>query len=285
MMQGVLPVRLLPRLGPVGLWLGAILCGALVLAALWLWLDPIEGTNRGSLLRRFRAPGVDGYLLGSDQLGRSVLLRAAAGIPWSIGIAAVATAIALTLGTLLGLVGAMSTGWPRAVVRNLVDTVIAFPSLVIAVVVIALVGRGFWPAALVLGLATWPIVARVVFAEAQSVLQRDYVTAAGFLGVSRVVILHAHVLPALRPTLLVMAAFTFADMLIIESALSFLGLGAPISVPTWGNMLADSRQFLANAPWMMMVPGACIAFAAVALNLLGDGVAQAARRRAREIEL
>jgi peptide/nickel transport system permease protein len=284
-MQGVLPVRLLPRLGPVGLWLGAILCGALVLAALWLWLDPIEGTNRGSLLRRFRAPGVDGYLLGSDQLGRSVLLRAAAGIPWSIGIAAVATAIALTLGTLLGLVGAMSTGWPRAVVRNLVDTVIAFPSLVIAVVVIALVGRGFWPAALVLGLATWPIVARVVFAEAQSVLQRDYVTAAGFLGVSRVAILHAHVLPALRPTLLVMAAFTFADMLIIESALSFLGLGAPISVPTWGNMLADSRQFLANAPWMMMVPGACIAFAAVALNLLGDGVAQAARRRAREIEL
>jgi len=284
-MQGVLPVRLLPRLGPVGLWLGAILCGALVLAALWLWLDPIEGTNRGSLLRRFRAPGVDGYLLGSDQLGRSVLLRAAAGIPWSIGIAAVATAIALTLGTLLGLVGAMSTGWPRAVVRNLVDTVIAFPSLVIAVVVIALVGRGFWPAALVLGLATWPIVARVVFAEAQSVLQRDYVTAAGFLGVSRVAILHAHVLPALRPTLLVMAAFTFADMLIIESALSFLGLGAPISVPTWGNMLADSRQFLANAPWMMIVPGACIAFAAVALNLLGDGVAQAARRRAREIEL
>jgi peptide/nickel transport system permease protein len=179
----------------------------------------------------------------------------------------------------------MSTGWPRAVVRNLVDTVIAFPSLVIAVVVIALVGRGFWPAALVLGLATWPIVARVVFAEAQSVLQRDYVTAAGFLGVSRVAILHAHVLPALRPTLLVMAAFTFADMLIIESALSFLGLGAPISVPTWGNMLADSRQFLANAPWMMIVPGACIAFAAVALNLLGDGVAQAARRRAREIEL
>jgi peptide/nickel transport system permease protein len=284
-MRGVLPVRLLPRLGPAGLWLGAILCGALVVAALWLWLDPIEGTNRGSLLRRFRAPGVDGYLLGSDQLGRSVLLRAAAGIPWSIGIAAVATAISLALGTLLGLVGAMSAGWPRAVVRNLVDTVIAFPSLVIAVVVIALVGRGFWPAALVLGLATWPIVARVVFAEAQSVLQRDYVTAAGFLGVSRIAILHAHVLPALRPTLLVMAAFTFADMLIIESALSFLGLGAPISVPTWGNMLADSRQFLANAPWMMIVPGACIAFAAVALNLLGDGVAQAARRRAREIEL
>ena len=285
MTQGVLPMRLLPRLGPLSLWLGVLFCGVLVVAALWLWIEPIEGANRGSLLRRFRAPGVDGYLLGSDQLGRSVLLRAASGVPWSIGIAAVATAISLGLGTLLGLVGAMSGGWPRAVVRNLVDTVIAFPSLVIAVVVIALVGRGFWPTALVLGLATWPIVARVVFAEAQSVLKRDYVTAAEFLGVSRVAILFAHVLPALRPTLLVMGAFTFADMLIIESALSFLGLGAPISVPTWGNMLADSRQFLANAPWMMLVPGACIAFAAVALNLLGDGVAQAARRRAREIEL
>jgi peptide/nickel transport system permease protein len=285
MTQRVLPLRLLPRLGPLGLWLGVLSCGALLAAALWLWIEPIEGAGRGSLLRRFRAPGVDGFLLGSDQLGRSVLLRAASGIPWSVGIAAVATAISLGLGALLGLLGAMSTGWPRAVVRNLVDTVIAFPTLVIAVVVIALVGRGFWPTALVLGLATWPIVARVVFAEAQSVLTRDYVTAARFLGVSRAGILWLHVLPALRPTLLVMGAFTFADMLIIESALSFLGLGAPIGVPTWGNMLADSRQFLANAPWLMLVPGACIAFAAVALNLLGDGVAQAARRRAREIEL
>ena len=284
-MSGALPWR--PRLapGPVSLWLGAAFCLLLAAAARWFALDPPEGAMRGSLLKRFRAPGADGFALGSDQLGRSLLLRGAAGLPWSVGIAAVATAISLGLGTLFGLLAAMHPGWPRSVIRNLVDTVIAFPSLVIAVVVIALIGRGFWPVALTLGLATWPIAARVVFAEAQSVLRRDYVTAAGFLGVSRLMILWLHVLPALRPTLLVMAAFVFADMLIIESALSFLGLGAPIGVPTWGNMLAESRQFLANAPWMMLVPGGCIAFAAVSLNLLGDGVAQAARRRAREIEL
>jgi peptide/nickel transport system permease protein len=275
----------LGRLGSVQLWIGGALCLLLAIAALWFWYDPPPGALRGSLVRRFRAPGADGYLLGTDQLGRSLLLRLGAGLPWSIGIASVATVIAMALGTAAGLLAAIVPGWPRTVVRMTVDTVIAFPGLVIAVTVIALVGRGFWPVAITLGITVWTIVARVVFAEAQGVMRRDYVTAATFLGVSKPMILVAHVIPALRPTLLVMAAFVFADMLIIESALSLLGLGAPLSAPTWGNMLSESRQFLANAPWMMIVPGSAIALAVVSLNLLGDGIAQRARRRAREIEL
>ena len=115
-------------------------------------------------------------------------------------------------------------------------------------------------------------------------MKRDYVLAARMFAVSGPRILVRHILPGLRPTLLVMLAFHFADMLIAESALSFLGLGAPLSAPTWGNMLADSRQYLINAPWMMLAPGAAIVLVVVTLNLLGDGIAKASRDRSRAVE-
>ncbi len=103
-------------------------------------------------------------------------------------------------------------------------------------------------------------------------------------GVSKWSILFVHVLPGIRPTILVMAAFLFAVMLILESALSFLGLGAPLNAPSWGNMLSDSRQYLINAPWMMFVPAGAIVSAVISLNLIGDGVAEISRKRARAVE-
>jgi len=172
----------------------------------------------------------------------------------------------------------------RNLVNRLVDVIIAFPGLVIAICLIAVVGRGFWPLAITLGILTWPFFARVVYAEALSLMKRDYVLAARMFAVSGPRILVRHILPGLRPTLLVMLAFHFADMLIAESALSFLGLGAPLSAPTWGNMLADSRQYLINAPWMMLAPGAAIVLVVVTLNLLGDGIAKASRDRSRAVE-
>jgi peptide/nickel transport system permease protein len=169
----------------------------------------------------------------------------------------------------------------RRVIQHCVDTVIAFPALIIAVTVIALVGRGFFPLAVTLGLATWPIAARVIYAEALSLMQRQYVIAAELLGVGLFRAVLVHVLPAVRPTLLVMFAFTFADMLIAESALSFLGLGVPLTATSWGNMLSESRQYLVEAPWMMLAPAGMIVLAAVAFNLIGDGLALRARQRGR----
>lgn len=264
---------------PIAIGGGLIL--VLLVLALALALSPPAEAMRGSLVARFRPPGSPGFALGTDQLGRPLLARALAGLPWSIGIASVATAISLGLGTLAGLLAAFHGGRVRRAIALAIDTVIAFPSLILAVTVIAMIGRGFWPVALTLGFATWPIAARVVQAEALGALARDYVTAARLLGVSGFAILVTHVLPAIRPTLFVMAAFLFADMLIIESALSFLGLGPPLSAPSWGNMLAESRQHLVRAPWMMLVPAALIVLAVTALNLLGDGLAAAARRRTR----
>ena len=282
---GVLPFRMrLP--GPVAWQIaaGVTILAALLVLTIVFGLDPPADATRGSLLQRFRPPGTVGQPLGTDQLGRSLLSRALAGLPWSIGIAAIATALSLGLGALVGLLGAFYGGRVRVAMSLAVDTVIAFPSLVLAVTVIAVIGRGFWPVALTLGLATWPIAARVIQAEALGVLAREYVTAAKLLGVASASVLWAHVLPALRPVMLVMAAFLFADMLIIESALSFLGLGPPLSAPSWGNMLADSRQYLVQAPWMMFVPAGCIVVAVVGLNLLGDGIAEFTRSRIHGLE-
>jgi len=278
--------HMLPRLrvwtqrmtGDWMIWSGGIVLAILALLTITLGLNPPASAQTGSLLLRFQPPAPGGYLLGTDQLGRSMLARVLAGAPWSLGIALVATTIALAIGTPIGLIAAWVPGWPRRIIRMLVDTVIAFPSLVIAVTVIALLGRGFWPLAMVLGLATWPIAARVVYAEAMGIMKRDYVRAAVLAGVSGPLVVLAHVLPALRPTLMTMFAFTFADMLIAESALSFLGLGVPLSAPSWGNMLSDSREYMINAPWMLFVPAGAIVLAVVALNLVGDGVTARVRR-------
>jgi len=259
------------------LWFGGTLAFALLaLAALAPWAqthDPMLG----DLTLRFIPPGDGTHWLGTDNLGRDLWSRAVAGLAWSLACALTATLIAASIGTTLGLLAAERDGWVRAVVRQVVDLVLAFPGIVAAICVIAVVGQGFWPLVLTLGLLSWPVFARVVYAEALGLLERDFVTAARLAGVNRLRILVGHVLPGLRTTLLVMLAFHFADMLIAESALSFLGIGAPPGDPTWGNMLAESRQFLFRAPWMLFVPAGAIVLAVVIANLLGDGIAAALR--------
>ena len=136
----------------------------------------------------------------------------------------------------------------------------------------AVIGRGFWPLSLTLGLVSWPIFARVVYAEAIGLMKRDYVLAARMFGVSRLRIVLTHILPGIRNTLLVMWAFMFADLLIAESGLSFLGLGVPLGTPSLGSMLADSREYLGQAPHMVLVPGLTIVVIVVAANLIGDAL-------------
>lgn len=266
---------------PAGLLLtvGLGLALALALAAvLSRWLVP-DDPYATELSLRLRAPGSDGYPLGSDQLGRDVLSRVLAGLPWSLGIGAVSTVVGASIGTAIGLGAGWSTGWLRTVLTRFIDLTISFPYLVLAIAIVAVVGRGFWPLALTLGLVSWPIYARVVYAETLGLRAREYVLAARLAGASSVRTLLTHVLPGLRPTLQVLCAFQFADMLVAESGLSFLGLGAPLGTPTWGNMLSDSRAYLVDAPWLMLVPAAAIVLAVVAANLIGDGLSARSHRR------
>ncbi|TVS14226.1 MAG: ABC transporter permease [Gammaproteobacteria bacterium] len=277
------PLRLRPRIRwRHGLVFGALLAfaliGASVLSVLGLLGDPMIT----DLSRRLARPGEAGFLLGSDQLGRDTLARVLAGLRWSLAVAAGATIIAAVVGVTLGLLAADRPGWIRLSINQLVDMVLSFPGLVIAIVVVAAIGHGFWALVLTLGLLSWPVFARVVYAEARSLLTRDYMLAARLAGSSRFRILAGHLLPGLAPSLSVMVAFHFADMMIAESALSFLGVGAPLGTPSLGNMLAESRQFLFIAPELMLVPATAIVLAVIAANLVGDGLASQESRLEEE---
>jgi peptide/nickel transport system permease protein len=271
--------------GSTQLNIGIVLFTTVVLALILQELFVSSAMLDGNLSKRLRWSGDGVGILGTDQLGRDLFYRVLAGFPWSLGISGVAVVLVATIGTFVGLIGAWYTGITRTIVLLGVSAIIAMPFLVLALVVIALIGRGFWPLSLTMGCIAWPAISRVIYAESRGLLTREYVLAARLFGVSQWSILFGHVLPGLRPTILVMAAFYFATLLIIESALSFLGLGAPLNAPSWGNMLSDSRQYLVNAPWMMFVPAGAICMSVISLNLIGDGVAELSRRRARAVEV
>lgn len=243
--------------------------------------DPMQG----DLMARFTPPGNKGYILGSDHLGRDLWSRAVDGLQWSMACALTANIINLCIGSTLGLLAAEKEGWVRTIARQITDTFQSFPFLVVAIVVVVVVGHGFVPLVITLGCVAWTVFMRVVYAEASSLFQRDYVKAARIAGVSRWRIMFEHVLPGVRASLFVVFAFHFAGLLIAESALSFLGIGAPLGVPTWGNLLAESRQYLLRAPWMLMVPSGAIIIAVITMNLVGDGIAGLARKRGRSIDV
>jgi ABC-type dipeptide/oligopeptide/nickel transport system permease subunit len=254
---------------------GAAALSLVILGALAVGQLSQGDPSNGYLAERFLALGTSGHLLGTDQLGRDLLARALAGLGWSLGCAVAATAISGIIGTALGLIAAQFEGWPRSIVLQAVNMILAFPMLILAISVIAIAGQGFWPLVLTLGLIGWPLFTRITYAETRSLLARDYVRAARLMGARRAAILIGHVLPAIGPVLSVVIAFHIADVLIAESALSFLGIGAPLGQPTWGTMLAESRQYLFRAPQMLMVPAAAIVLVAVTANLAGDAIARA----------
>jgi peptide/nickel transport system permease protein len=252
----------------IGLALGVVLAAAALSHSIIAPADPYAT----DLAHRLAPLGTAGHALGTDQLGRDLLSRVLAGFGWSLGIGLIATTISAATGTALGVLTGWSGGLVRASLNRLIDLAISFPYLVTAVAVVAIVGRGFWPLALTLGLVSWPVFARVGYAETLGLRGRGYVLAARLAGVSPPRTLLTHVLPGLAPTILVMSAFQFADLLVAESGLSFLGLGAPLSTPTWGNLLADSRGYLVDAPRLMLVPAAAIVLSVLTASLIGDGL-------------
>lgn len=264
---------------PFTLRLSATILGFLFLVAIFQPLFYRVDPQYSDLLMRLQSPSLDGAWLGTDALGQDVYSRVIAGFRWSLGIASVGTLLGGFIGLTLGISAAWNRNRVRTVLSRIIDIGISFPYLIIAVTIVSVVGRGFWPLGLTLGLVCWPTIARVVYAETLTLREREYVTAARLFGVSAIRSIFSHILPALRPTIQVIAAFTFADLLIAESGLSFLGLGAPLGTPTWGNMLNDSRTYLATAPWMMIGPALAIIITIFTANLLGEGLN--AREQAR----
>ncbi len=210
--------------------------------------------------------------LGTDPLGRDILSRIIYGARISISAGALAVAVSMVLGVLTGLLAGYFRGTVDAVASNLVDVMLAFPFLLLALVAVAALGPGFGNMIVVLGLTGWPVYTRVVRAETLKYREREFILAARALGLGSFRILRAHVLPNLVNTIIVMASLEVARMIILESFLSFLGLGIQPPTPSWGAMLGEGRVYMLTHWWLATLPGAAIFVTTLGINLFGDGL-------------
>lgn len=250
--------------------LGLVVMLTLMLISIWSpdWLQ--QWAAERDLSRRLLPPLSAGHLLGTDGLGRDVAWRLIVGAKHTVGIAGLATLISASIGLGLGLVSALSTPWLRRTLDRLVDLTIAFPSLVLAVTLVAVLGRSSFTLALALGLFSWPVFARVTAAQTRGIASLPYVQTARYFGVPEWRIALYHVIPVIAPTIGVLTALQFATLLISTAGLSFLGLGPGLGVPEWGSMLAEARAELNRAPWLLMGPGVAIACTVLLMNSVAE---------------
>jgi peptide/nickel transport system permease protein len=255
--------------------LGLVILVAITAAAITApVLAPVDPTAQ-EVTNRLKAPGwrtPDGRfsLLGTDHLGRDILSRLIFGARISLIIGVSAVALAGTLGTLLGLVAGYRGGRVDDFVMRLTDTMLAMPFILLALAVIAVLGPSLRNIIFVLGITSWVSYARVVRAEVLTLRTREFVLAAQALGGGGRRIVFRHLLPNVLTPVIVIATLEVARMIILESALSFLGLGVQPPTPTWGGMLADGRAYLSTAWWQATFPGLSIMLTVLGINLLGD---------------
>ncbi len=225
-----------------------------------------------------RPPG-SGWPLGTDMLGRDVLARLLWGSRWTLGMGLVALTVAVGLGLPTGMVAGALGGWIDVVLMRVVDALLAFPGLLLAMAIVALLGRGMGAAATAVGLAAAPAYARLTRSVVLEVRARPYVEAARSIGCNDWRIMARHVLPNGAASLVAFATTQLGWVLLNEAALNFLGLGVPPGIPEWGAMLAAGRGYLRDGPWASVFPGLALTLTVLATNLLGDGLQEALRPR------
>lgn len=255
--------------------IGVIIVAFITLTAIFAPLLAPYDPQKQNLLVRFRPPvplerSSSEHLLGTDALGRDLLSRIIYGSRVSLLVGLAAVVISGTLGVTLGLVSGFFGGWIDNIIMRLVDVQLAIPFLVLAIAVIAVLGSSLLNLILVLGISGWVIYCRVARAEVLAIRQQDYVTAIRALGAASPKIMAQHILPNIAPSINVIATLEVGRMILAEAALSFLGLGVPPTVPTWGSIAADGRNYLATAWWVSTLPGVAILITVLGINFLGD---------------
>lgn len=260
--------------------LGAVLVAMLVLvAAIGPALAPYGPTGQ-SLPDQLRPPSGQ-HWFGTDEFGRDILSRVLAGARLALLIGLLADAVALFFGSLLGLVAAFYGRWADAVVMRMTDMFLAFPYLLLAMVVIAVLGPGLTPAVIAIGIVYVPQFARLVRSAALAVREEPYVEAARSLGAGPTQIVLRHALHNVAPPAIAQAALLFGIAILEVAGLGFLGLGAQPPTPEWGAMLAESRSYILSAWWLGLFPGLAIMGSVLAFNLFGDAVRDLFDVRAR----
>jgi peptide/nickel transport system permease protein len=217
-------------------------------------------------------PPSGSHWLGTDALGRDVVSLLLAGARSSILVGVVAVGIGLSIGVALGLLAAAYKGWLEEALMRLTDFSFAFPAILVAILITAVLGPGMVNAILAIGLFNIPVFARITRGSAQAIWARDYVLAARACGKGRWRITWDHVLPNMAAVLIVQASTQFALAILAEAALSYLGLGTQPPEPSWGRMLSEAQTLLFQAPRLAVFPGVAIAVAVLGLNLVGDGL-------------
>ena len=251
--------------------IGALLCLLIVLAALGApILAPADPTEQ-NIIDQLAPPGAD-YPLGADNFGRDVLSRLLWGARFSLLVSFLSVASALLMGGTIGLVAGYVGGRIDQFAMRVMDVLLSFPSLILGLIVVALIGPSLQSLVFAIALTAIAPFARVARAPVLSLRQRAYVEAGRALGFSNSRILFVHILPNMISEVLVMATLWMADAVRTEAALSFLGLGLKPPAPSWGSMLRDGFESILDAPWLSIFPGLAILLLVLGLNMLGDGL-------------
>jgi len=254
----------------LGIVLFVLLGGAAVFAPLVAPYDPLALHVQD----RLQSPSAQ-YLLGTDELGRDILSRLIFGARTSLAVGAIALVIASTTGTLLGLLGGYVGGTADSVIMRLLDGLLAFPSIILALAIVTALGPGLGNAMLAIGIVTIPSFARIVRGSVLSLKEKEFVEAARASGATTPYLMQRVLLPNCLSPLLVLASVAFANAILAEAALSFLGLGVQPPTPSWGAMLDAGRKYLDQTGWYSFAAGAAIFLAVLSLNLVGDGLRDA----------
>lgn len=255
-------------------WFALAILTLFVLCAILAPVIAPYGENQQNIMKRLKPPcwcegGSMNYILGTDDLGRDILTRLIYGSRSSILVGVLAALLSGSIGITLGLLAGYFKKFD-AVLMRLADIQLAFPSMLLALAIIAVLGGGFFKLILVLGITGWVSYARVVRSEVLSLRTSDYVLAAQTCGVGTARILFVHILPNIIGPALTIMTFQVASAIISEASLSFLGLGISPTTATWGNILQSGQLYMTTAWWISLFPGLCIMLIVVAINILGD---------------
>ncbi|WP_420889985.1 ABC transporter permease [Deinococcus psychrotolerans] len=258
---------------------GLVICILIVLAALLApWLSPHDPNFQfpdGLSLEGAPQSPSRTFLLGTDLLGRDLLSRLLWGARASLLVGVLANGLAVIIGVLLGALGGLWRGVVGTLIMRFTDVMMAFPVLLLAIALTAILRPSLWIVTLVIALLNWVAVARVIYAQVVSLREREFVEAAQAVGASGTRVLFRHVAPHLLPTALVWGSLGIGTTVLLEATLSFLGVGVQPPTPSWGGIINESQSYLTTAPWLVLFPGAAILLTSLGFNLLGEGLRDA----------
>jgi len=254
--------------------IGLVVVLVLLFVAIFAPLVAPQDPAKQHLIEK-RAKPFGKYLLGADQFGRDILSRLIFGARVSLTVSILSVLIGLAGGVVIGTLSGYIGGVVDSVLMRLMDLLLSFPYLLLAIVMVAALGAGTFNTTLAIGIWALPTFARMVRASVLSIISREYITAAHAIGVSHLRIMFTHIIPNFISPIIVYATLFMANAIMLEAALSFLGLGVQPPTPSWGEMISSGRNFLMVAPHVATIPGLAIMLAVLGFNLMGDGLRDA----------